>query len=67
MARRKVKIMISSRCNDTFPAAGGAGSRTLSQIRAQLKREIESEKLFGREAFEVWINEDEPPELTGPQ
>lgn len=62
MARRKIKIMISSRCNDRFPLAGGAGSRTLSEIRAQLKREIEAEKLFEKEAFEVWINEDEPPE-----
>ena len=62
MARRKIKIMISSRCHDSFPAAGGAGSKTLSEIRKELKREIEAEKLFGKEAFEVWINEDEPPE-----
>ncbi len=62
MARRKIKIMISSRCNDRFPAVGGDGSRTLSEIRAQLKQDIEVEKLFGKEAFEVWINEDEPPE-----
>jgi hypothetical protein len=62
MARRKIKLMISSRCNDSFPASGGSDSRTLSEIRAQLKRDIESEKLFGKEAFEVWINEDEPPE-----
>lgn len=62
MARRKIKVMISSRCNDRFPIAGGAGSRTLSEMRAQLKREIEAEKLFGKEMFEVWINEDEPPE-----
>lgn len=62
MSRRKVKIMISSRCNDIFPASGGADSRRLSDIRMQLKKEIEAEKLFGKEAFEVWINEDEPPE-----
>lgn len=62
MARRKIRIMISSRCNDRFPATGGPGSLTLSEIRVQLKREIEAEKLFGKEAFEVWINEDEPPE-----
>jgi hypothetical protein len=62
MARRKIKIMISSRCNDRYPASGGDGSRALSEIRAQLKQEIEAEKLFGKEAFEVWINEDEPPE-----
>jgi hypothetical protein len=52
MARRKIKIMISSRCNDRFPANGGTGSRALSEIRAQLKQEIEGEKLFGKEAFE---------------
>ena len=62
MARRKIKIMISSRCNDLFPAGGGKGSCTFSEIRARLKTEIEAEKLFGKEAFEVWINEDEPPE-----
>jgi hypothetical protein len=62
MARRKIKIMISSRCNDLFPVGGGNESRTLSEIRAQLKTEIEAEKLFGKKAFEVWINEDEPPE-----
>ena len=50
MARRKIKIMISSRCNDRFPAAGGPASRTLSEIRAKLKEEIEAEKLFGKEA-----------------
>ena len=62
MARRKLKIMISSRCNDRFPAEGGRGSKTLSEIRKQLKAEIEAEKIFGKEAFEVWINEDEPAE-----
>lgn len=62
MARRKIKIMVSSRCNDRFPASGGADSRTLSEIRALLKQEIEAETLFGKEAFEVWINEDAPPE-----
>jgi hypothetical protein len=62
VARRKVKIMISSRCNDRFPASSGTDSRTLSEIRGQLKREIEADKLLGKEAFEVWINEDEPSE-----
>jgi hypothetical protein len=62
MARRKIKIMISSRCNDRFPANGGASSRTLSEIRAQLKKEVEAEKLLEKEPFEVWINEDEPSE-----
>lgn len=62
MARRKIKLMISSRCNDPFPAGGGSDSRPLSDIRTQLKKEIEAETLFGKPIFEVWINEDEPPE-----
>lgn len=62
MARPKIKIMISSRCNDLFPLGGGIGSRSLSEIRGLLKKAIEAEKLFGKEIFEVWINEDEPPE-----
>lgn len=59
MARRKIRIMISSRCDDKFPAGSNS---TVSEIRRQLKLEIEAQKLFGKEAFEVWINEDEPPE-----
>lgn len=55
---RNVRIMISSRCNDKFPANG---KTTLSEIRKELKKEIEAEKLFGQNTFEVWINEDEPP------
>ena len=61
MARPKIKIMISSRCNDSFPATG-KGKASLTDIRKRLKSEIEAESLFGKEMFEVWINEDEPPE-----
>src|SRR5271157_3901200 len=57
----KIKIMISSRCNDNFPP--GAGT-TLSEIRRQLKTEIEAVELFGKKAFEVWINEETPPKAA---
>ena len=50
--------MISSRCNDPFPA--GAAT-TLTDIRRELKKEIEAVEIFGKKVFEVWINEDAPP------
>ncbi len=45
--------MISSRNNATFD------NQALSTIRTDLKEMIEKEKLFGKEVFEVWINEEE--------
>jgi hypothetical protein len=53
--------MISSRCNDRFPLSGTNATRTLTEIRKELKKEIESTKIFGKEPFEVWINEETPP------
>lgn len=50
--------MISSRCRDDFPVGSGSN---LSDLRHELKREIEAERTFGRKVFEVWINEDAPP------
>ncbi|MBK8246852.1 MAG: hypothetical protein IPK85_05570 [Gemmatimonadetes bacterium] len=55
---RKLQVMISSRCETMFPQAGG---RKLSDIRLELKDEIERMEIAGRKAFEVWINEDTPP------
>jgi hypothetical protein len=52
----KIKIMISSRCNDPFPVAA-KGAKRLSDIRAQLKAEIEAVRIFGQPVYEVWINE----------
>jgi hypothetical protein len=57
----KIKIMISSRCNDRFPFSGGTSSHPLTDIRKELKKDIESTKIFGKEVFEVWINEETPP------
>ena len=52
----KIKIMISSRCNDRFPLSD-TSARDLSEIRKQLKSEIENLWVFGRAIYEVWINE----------
>jgi hypothetical protein len=57
-AIRKVKIMISSRCNDFFPASS---RQPLTDTRRVLKTRLEATKLFGQQLFEVWINEDAPP------
>ena len=56
----KLRVMISSKCRDRFPA--GKENPTLSDTRLALKREIEALQFAGRPAFEVWINEDEPPQ-----
>lgn len=61
MARSsKLRIMISSRCNDVFPHGSGSG-RVLSDIRRDLKKDIEADKVLGKRTFEVWINEESPP------
>ena len=55
----KLIVMISSRCLDKFPR--GRGGKKLSEIRKELKKEIEKLKVFGRPVFEVWINEEQDP------
>ena len=55
----KLRVMISSRCNDRFPQKSG---RVLSDIRKDLKKEIEALEVFSKSIFEVWINEDTPPQ-----
>ncbi|MBN8707831.1 MAG: hypothetical protein BGO12_13430 [Verrucomicrobia bacterium 61-8] len=60
MARSsKLRVMLSSRCNDRFPV--GAAT-TLADLRLELKDEIEAMEIAGRKAFEVWINEDTDPQ-----
>ena len=51
--------MISSRCNDTFPA-NKEGASSLTKIRKAIKQKIEEETVFEKPLFEVWINEDSP-------
>lgn len=59
MARSsKLRVMISSRCETKFPLVGG---KKLSQIRLDLKKQIEEMTIADREVFEVWINEETPP------
>ena len=60
MARQtKIQVMISSRCDDMFPAVNG---QSLSLIRRDLKGEIEATSLLGKLIYEVWINEETPPQ-----
>ena len=52
----KLKVMISSRCNDHFDGVA------LSGIRMSLKSRLEALEVFGRTVLEVWINEETPPQ-----
>ena len=56
----KLRVMISSRCDDSFPA--NPKGRPLSDIRKDLKAEVEALEVFGKPIVEVWINEDIPPQ-----
>lgn len=55
----KLRVMISSKCDATFP--DGAAS-TLTDIRKDLKKDIEAMEIAGRKAFEAWINEEADPQ-----
>lgn len=54
----KIRIMISSRCKDEILINGE--QKNLSDVRKQLKEELENTDLLGSKLFEVWINEDAP-------
>src|SRR6266849_5475107 len=56
----KLRVMISSRCDDKVPPK--SSGQPLSDIRRELKSEIEGAEVFGRKVFEVWINEETPPQ-----
>src|SRR5262245_16362578 len=61
MARSsKLRVMISSRCEDKFPV--NPPGRALSEIRKELKTEIQALDVFGKNLCEVWINEETPPQ-----
>jgi hypothetical protein len=52
----KIKIMISSRCNDPFPLSSKSGVK-LSDVRVKLKREVEASVVLGERPYEIWIHE----------
>lgn len=56
---KRISIMLSSRCNTQFP--NDATGKSLTEIRKELQKEIQGEKLLGHQLFDVWINEDSPP------
>ena len=60
MPSNLIRVMISSRCNDSFPQSGPP----LTELRRRIKQELERQTLFGERLFEVWINEDAPPADT---
>jgi hypothetical protein len=51
--------MLSSKCETDFPVGS---ERKLSDIRRDLKLEIEAIMIDSKQMFEVWINEDTPPQ-----
>jgi hypothetical protein len=57
----RIRVMISSRCNDSLRKANGKGSVKFTDLRLRAKKAIEAEQLFGRATFECWIHEDAPP------
>jgi hypothetical protein len=52
---QSIRIMISSRCNDSF------AGQPLSASRARLQKAIEDARIFNQRVFEVWINERAGP------
>ena len=55
----RIRVMISSRCNDPIKFHGETAR--LSDVRFQLRKELEEVKLLDSQLFDVWINEDAPP------
>ncbi|MCC8948177.1 DUF4062 domain-containing protein [Bradyrhizobium sp. Arg62] len=53
----KVRVMISSRCNDTFPLRGKDRVR-LTDLRTAFKNDIENSEILGNRIYEVWIHEE---------
>ena len=59
MASKKIKVMISSRCQDKIRKSESA-SVEISELRLKAKSVIEGTQLFDRDTFECWVHEDEP-------
>lgn len=57
-------LMISSRCLDQVEFQGS--KQALSEVRKEIKKQLESIQLGGKSVFEVWIHEDEAS-LSGEQ
>ena len=53
----KLKIFLSSRNNDNILIKGISGDN-LTEIRKFIKKELEDTKFFGKDFFEIKINED---------
>ena len=56
---KKIRVMLSSRCNDRVPLEGE--EPTLTALRRELKDMLEGQKLLGKQLLEVWINEEAAP------
>lgn len=56
----KIRVMISSRCKDKI--LFNDEQKELSDVRYKLKQVLENIHLFNNQLFEVWINEDAPPD-----
>lgn len=59
VAPSKIRVMISSRCNDEIAFRGKKSN--FSEVRRELKNKLEKVELFGSKLFDVWINEDGVP------
>jgi len=55
-----IQVMISSRCNDEVKL-NDTENLFFTDIRKDLKKEIEEIEIFGQKIFTVWINEEAPP------
>ena len=60
MSVQPLRVMLSSRNRDSIPFPTGK-KPTLTEIRTDLKKTIESIKFGSSKLFDVWINEDARP------
>jgi hypothetical protein len=60
---RKVRLMISSRCNSMV--RDGDGRISMTEVRQRLQHNLTVEKLCGELLFEVWISDNAPDQSQG--